>query len=322
MFSMSDNMLATFICINAILVLFYYFNTLVLIPRLFRKRNWLVYALSIILCFLVFLNAPKPIADLVARPDAPGVKTEQAQENRKIRSKPKKLTHYPGSYLAFILVFSVGLSVAAIQQWLKSEDMKKEIEHERVNTELSLLKSQINPHFFFNTLNNIYSLAIVKSDQTAEAILKLSAIMRYVLTETDQKLVPLSNEIEFLRNYINLQSVRLTDKVKLHVEIDDEVDGHQVAPLLFIPFVENAFKYGVSTVEPSDIRIRLLSTGHRVLFVVENSVVPGAKHSTVNTGIGIANVKRRLELLYPGKHKLVIDEQPQNYKVTLEIELA
>lgn len=318
---MSTNMIVALACINIFLVLFYYLNTQVLIPRLFKRRKWLLYATSILVCFLLFLNAPKPIADLIAKPEtSQQARDESTGQEKKERKRPKKLTHYPGSYLAFILVFSVGLSVSVINEWLKSEESKKEMEHERLNTELSLLKSQINPHFFFNTLNNIYSLAILKSDETASSILKLSAIMRYVLTETEQHLVPLSREIEFLQNYINLQSVRLTDKVKLNIELDPETDSRQVAPLLFIPFVENAFKYGVSTVEPSEISISLKTEGSKLRFFASNHIVQAARGSMVNTGIGIANVKRRLELLYPGRHRLRISETGDLYTVNLEID--
>jgi two-component system, LytTR family, sensor kinase len=326
-FTMSDNMIATFICINAFLFGFYYLNTLVLIPKLFKPRKWLLYTASIVVCFFLFMFAPKPIANAIAEPeDATAFfksrnLPEPSPEAEKRFNKRRNITHYPSSYFAFVLVFAVGLAASSIQEWIKSEDAKKEMEHEKVNTELSLLKSQINPHFFFNTLNNIYSLAIVKSDETASSILKLSAIMRYVLTETDQKYVSLANEIDFLQNYINLQSVRLTDKVKLTVNVNGDIENKQVAPLLFIPFVENAFKYGVSTVESSEITIRLNSTATTVQFFVQNHIVKGTKQSTVNTGIGIVNVKRRLELLYPGKHVLSIDDKNNLYTVNLEIEL-
>jgi two-component system, LytTR family, sensor kinase len=323
---MSDNMLAASISINVFLFGFYYLNSMVLIPKLFKARKWLLYTASIIACFFIFMFAPKPIANAIAEPEDPSTfyKSRNLPEPPDAQQRFKKrrnITHYPSSYLAFVLVFAVGLAVSSIQEWFRSEETKKEMEHEKVNTELSLLKSQINPHFFFNTLNNIYSLAIVKSEETASSILKLSSIMRYVLTETDQKLVPLSNEIEFLQNYINLQSVRLTDKVKLTVDIDGEIDGKQIAPLLFIPFVENAFKYGVSTVEPSEIVIRLSATNKTVHLFVQNHIVKASKQSAVNTGIGIANVKRRVELLYPGKHRLSITEQGNRYTVNLEIEL-
>jgi two-component system, LytTR family, sensor kinase len=325
-FKMSDNMIAASVSINAFLFGFYYLNTQLLIPKLFKPRKWLLYTASIIACFFIFMFTPKPIANLIAEPEDPATfyKTRNLPEPANAEQRFKKrrnITHYPSSYFAFVLVFAVGLAVSSIQEWFKSEETKKEMEHEKVNTELSLLKSQINPHFFFNTLNNIYSLAIVKSEETASSILKLSAIMRYVLTETDQKLVPLANEIEFLQNYINLQSVRLTDKVKLTVDVSGDIDGRKIAPLIFIPFVENAFKYGVSTIEASEIMIRLDVAGNIVHLFVQNHIVKGAKQSTINTGIGIVNVKRRMELLYPGKHKLSIDEKSSEYTVNLEIEL-
>ncbi|HEX6914226.1 MAG TPA: histidine kinase [Chitinophagaceae bacterium] len=321
MFNVSNNMLATYIVICLFLILFYYLNTLVLIPRLFKQKRWLLYFSAVGVCFLLFLNAPKPIADLVVKPQNRVARTTEQRTDNSQRRRPTKLTHYPGSYLGFILVFAVGLAISAIQEWLKAEDLKKEMEHQKLNTELSLLKSQINPHFFFNTLNNIYSLAIIKSDDTASSILKLSSIMRYVLTETNHDFVSLASEIEFLQNYVNLQSVRLTDKVKLLVELDGETSDRQIAPLLLIPFVENAFKYGVSTVEPSEISISLHTEGSKLLFTVNNTILHAAKHSAVNTGIGIANVRRRLELLYPGKHKLDISEQDGIYRVNLEINL-
>lgn len=283
--------------------------------------------MSIIGCFLLFIFTPKPIANAIIEPEGPVAyyknrNLPQPEDAVKQFNSRKNITHYPSSYLGFVLVFAIGLAVSSIQEWFKSEETKKEMEHEKLNTELSLLKSQINPHFFFNTLNNIYSLAIVKSDETASSILKLSSIMRYVLTETDQKLVPLSNEIEFLQNYINLQSVRLTDKVKLNVELEGYGNNKQIAPLLFIAFVENAFKYGVSTIERSEISIKLKTDGNKVIFFVRNNIMQAAKNSSINTGIGIVNVKRRLALLYPAKHTLNIEEKSNFYTVNLEIILT
>ena len=323
----TDNMIVSYVIISLCLFIFYYLNTSVLIPKLFKPKRWLLYLSCVLACFIIFMFAPKPIANAIAPPES----ADEFYSSRNLPKPPdaeaefekrKNITHYPSSYFGFVLVFLVGLVVTSIQEWSKSEETKKEMEREKLNTELSLLRSQINPHFFFNTLNNIYSLAIIKSDETAASILKLSSIMRYVLTETDKEVVPISNEIEFLQNYINLQSVRLTDKVKMDVDINPAGADKQVAPLLLIAFVENAFKYGVSTIEPSFITIRLTTEGNTLQFFVENHIVQAAKSSTVNTGIGIANVKRRLELLYPGKHRLTITEKNDLYTVNLEIYLA
>jgi sensor histidine kinase YesM len=207
-----------------------------------------------------------------------------------------------------------------IQRWLKTEQTRKETENEKLNTELSFLKSQVNPHFFFNTLNNIYSLAVVRSEKTAPAVMKLSAIMRYILTETQRDLVPLENEVEFTHNFIDLQKVRLTDKVDLQFSVNGPTDTLLVAPLLFIPFVENAFKYGVSTKEASSIRIEIRTEASKIFFSSVNYIVASENNLMENTGIGINNVKRRLELMYPGKHQLVTQQDGHYYKVHLEID--
>ena len=323
----TDNMIVSYVIISICLFIFYYLNTSILIPKLFKKRRWLLYTGCVVLCFFVFMFVPKPLANAIVAPES----AETFYKSRNLPKPPdadrefeqrKNITHYPSSYFGFVMVFLVGLVVSTVQEWSRSEEMKKEIEREKLNTELSLLKSQINPHFFFNTLNNIYSLAISKSDETAASILKLSAIMRYVLTETDKPLVPLANEIEFLRNYINLQSARLTEQVTVKVEMEENVDDEQVAPLLFIAFVENAFKYGVSTIAPSVITIVLKTENNKVHFFVQNHVIRAGRSGVVNTGIGITNVKRRLELLYPGKHALAIAENNDIYTVKLQIDLV
>ena len=320
-------MIASYVTINVFLFAFYYFNAFVLLPKLFKPGRYVAYAASIALCFVVFVFAPKPLANAIVAPET----ADSFYKNRNMPKpadadakfeKKKNITPYRSYYFGFFLVVVIGLAAMSIGEWAKSEETKREMEKEKLNTELSLLKSQINPHFFFNTLNNIYSLAITKSDETAASILKLSSIMRYVLTDTDKQFVSFGNEIEFLKNYINLQSVRLTDKVTVNLIMDEHPSDRQVAPLLFIPFVENAFKYGVSTVEPSEINISLTAEGNTIRFFASNHIVQAMKGSLVHTGIGIANVKRRLELLYPGTHHLVINNNSDLYSVNLEINLA
>jgi sensor histidine kinase YesM len=226
----------------------------------------------------------------------------------------------PYNTVLFLLIFTVGTCISVIQRWLQTEQNRKETVNEKLNTELSFLKSQVNPHFFFNTLNNIYSLAVVRSEKTAPAVMKLSSIMRYILTETQHDLVPLSNEVDFIHNFIDLQKVRLTDKVILHFSTEGSIDNLLVAPLLFIPFVENAFKYGVSTKESSSINIEIKTEANKILFTSVNYIVGSENNLMENTGIGINNVKRRLELMYPGKHKLGTFEKDNYYSVHLEIE--
>ncbi len=217
-----------------------------------------------------------------------------------------------------VFVFSTGIRV--INQWLRSEQRNKEIANEKLKAELSFLKAQINPHFLFNTLNNIYALATAQSEQTAAAIMKLSSIMRYVLTEARNDLVPLEKEILFTSHYIELQKMRLTDKTIVDFSVRGEPFGHQIAPLLLLPFVENAFKYGISTRERSPINILLEIQKDFLHFKICNQ-----KHLNTllrvsdNTGIGISNTKRRLDLFYEDRYLLEIDDKANEFSVHLKI---
>lgn len=326
-FSMSNHQLASVICYNVFLVLFYYLNTLFLIPRFLVKEKWFYYILSIVVCLFVFLYVPKQIAFWIAAPEPFNPNNHEFIRNPAFKGKPR-FTGYmrrqrpvadPYNTVLFLLIFTVGTCISVIQRWLQTEQHRKDTEHEKLNTELSFLKSQVNPHFFFNTLNNIYSLAVVRSEKTAPAVMKLSSIMRYILTETQRDLVPLQNEVDFTHNFIDLQKVRLTDKVTLNFSTEGATDDLLVAPLLFIPFVENAFKYGVSTKEASSINIQFKTVGNTIHFTAVNYIVPSENNLTENTGIGINNVKRRLELMYPGKHNLTSFEKDNYYHVHLEI---
>lgn len=160
---------------------------------------------------------------------------------------------------------------------------------------------------------------MVRSEKTAPAVMKLSSIMRYILTETERDLVPLNNEVDFIHNFIELQQVRLTDKVTLHFSAKGDIDTMLIAPLMFIPFVENAFKYGVSTKEVSKIDISIDTKDNIIYFSATNNIVATDNNLMENTGIGINNVKRRLELMYPERHKLSTTIENNIYIVKLEI---
>ncbi len=286
------------------------------------KEKWGMYILSIIAALLIFLFLPKYIAELIAAPDVhPLINIDASKGPPRPRMRRRGLVD-TYNIAIFFLVFTVGTCIAVIQRWLKTEETRKETESEKLNTELSFLKSQINPHFFFNTLNNIYSLAIVRSEKTAPAVMKLSYIMRYILTETTQDYVPLQNEVEFIHNYIELQQVRLTEKTHVSFESIGEIENKLIAPLLFIPFVENAFKYGISTKHDSSIEINLAVVENKIEFKVKNFIVASESNMLENTGIGINNVKRRLELMYPGKHQLDFEAKDNYYYVHLEIQLT
>jgi LytS/YehU family sensor histidine kinase len=298
---------------NAFLVAFYYTNTQIFIPKLLTQRKWLWYILAIVGCLLLYTQIPRLFEEAI-REDLP-------QKFRMRRPRRHTLIPYPftGTTAVFFLVFTVSTCIRVIQEWLGTEKKNEEIEKEKLVTELSFLKSQINPHFLFNTLNNIYSLALVKSEATAGAVLKLSSIMRYVLNETKHDWVPLEKEIEFLNHFIDLQKVRLTDKMSIKFDVSGNVEVQQIAPLILIPFVENAFKYGVSTKEPAEILIDLKAEGSTINFYVRNRIFKTENVNGDNTSIGLKNTRRRLELLYPEKHTLTVSEENNHFIVNLTL---
>ncbi len=325
-FNMSDHMMATVIINYVFIIFFYYLNTQYLVPALLINRKWWLYILSVVVSLNIYLFTPKQVATIIAAPEyieqnGNYIINPSFKGDKKVTRPPRRSRRLVDPYntVLFLLVLSFGTCISVTQRWLSSEQNKKETENEKLNTELSFLKSQINPHFFFNTLNNIYSLAIVKSEQTAPAVMKLSSIMRYILSETEKDFVPLSNEIDFTKNYIELQQMRLTDKVTVVFNTIGISEDLQIAPLLFIPFVENAFKYGVSTKEPTTINIQIHATNNQIAFHATNTVATNISTHLDSTGIGINNAKRRLALLYPGMHELNISNKDNTYLVSLHI---
>jgi hypothetical protein len=312
-FHFSEATVRMYICTGIFLVAFYYLNTQVLIPNLLTKRKWFLYILSILGILFLFLLIPKLFESALL-----AERSEKARI-RFLKWRQPFLYPFTGSTAVFFLVFTVSTCSRVIQEWLGIEKKKQKIETEKLATELSFLRSQINPHFLFNTLNNIYSLALVKSDATANAVLKLSSIMRYVLNETKHDIVPLMQELEFMRHYIELQKIRLTNKVTINFLTEGPIEGKQIAPLILIPFVENAFKYGISTKENSAISFKVKVDETHIYFTSENHIFPSANESREQTGIGLKNTKRRLELLYPGRHTLSVINENSQFIVHLTI---
>lgn len=202
----------------------------------------------------------------------------------------------------------------------RQKDLNRLIELEKTATELNMLKLQISPHFLFNTLNNIRWLVRKKSEQSEESILKLSEILRYIIYDVGDTKVALSKEIEHLKNYIELQSLRLPIEGNVLLKVDDGIAHFQIEPLLFIHFVENAFKYGIDSKNAPDIRFEFKKLPSGILFYSKNKVL--LKKTTVqNEGIGLTNIQRRLELLYPHKHELTINKTEEEFEVQLKLEL-
>ena len=237
----------------------------------------------------------------------------------------------PAVLLSTLLVVGLGTSVAAVQRGQRDAQARAVLEQERLATELSLLKAQINPHFFFNTLNNIYALTLIDGEQARAALHRLSRMMRYVLYETPGGHTRLSQELNFLRDYIALMHLRLTNQVEIVLELPAAAEPGIVvadpfiAPMLFQPFVENAFKHGVSATAPSRITIALRQPStQQVDLCVRNTLFPEATAPSEEPGgIGLANTRRRLELLYPGRYHLRITSPTSlhEYEVCLSLQL-
>ena len=205
----------------------------------------------------------------------------------------------------------------------KKEKAAMSIEKEKLDTEMKFLKSQINPHFLFNALNNIYALTVVKSDKAPDNLMRLSGMLRYMLYDSNDGKVPLNKEIEYLDNYINLAALKDSRGLNVNVDFDKGQPGMKVAPLLLIPFVENAFKHSkIEDLTNGFINISLKTNKEDLEFYIENSIPKIVSKKDKNGGIGLPNTKKRLDLLYPNKHLLSISEDEKVYSVYLKLDLV
>lgn len=221
----------------------------------------------------------------------------------------------------FIVIFLAMLRFAV--DWFEFESRKNSIENERLTAELNFLKAQVNPHFLFNTLNNLYYLAYSQSPNTPEVIAKLSQMMRYMIYDSNYPRVPLTKEIEYMENYIDLERLRLNNAIPINFDVQGDVSNYTITPLIFITFLENAFKHGVSNNNPEAwVKLTIIMNGKECTYTVMNSKRNSSKpEAEEKSGIGLQNVKRRLELSYPQKHELIVDDSSDYYKVTVKLKL-
>ena len=235
-----------------------------------------------------------------------------------------------GLPMVLMNTLSSGVVILLISGFIKlansliiSEKQKKALENERLNAELNFLKLQINPHFLFNTLNSIYSQAHLKSEQTEYSILKFSQIMRYVLYDSTTEKIPLKRDLEYIRNYIDLQKLRISKNITIQYEVTGVTSDLLIAPLLLITFIENAFKHGISYSSPSAIDIKIGVTGTDLTLTVGNTIIPKSEPAGESTGggVGLVNARRRLDVLYPGRYLLDISDNSSIYVVNLKITL-
>ena len=231
----------------------------------------------------------------------------------------------PGEVVLFfggLLLMGMNLGV---KLYFRSQEATKalaQIEKHALERQLQYLKYQVNPHFFMNTLNNIHALVDIDPERAKASIVELSKLMRYVLYEGNNRLTPLSREVQFLRNYVQLMSMRYTGNVSISLDVPDVLPDSMLPPLLLVIFVENAFKHGISYRTKSFVEISLQPHGNRLLFSCRNSR-PEIKHDeNMKGGVGLSNVRRRLDLLFPGNYTLDIKEQEDTYTVCLDIPLT
>ena len=282
-----------------------YINYFIFLPRFLKNKNIIAYLFGYLPIFAVLITIYV------------FVKRHQMSESEHIGyfySSKFVVQHSVGTI--FIVIF-VGMLKFA-EDWLELEAKRKEVENEKLTAELTFLKAQINPHFLFNTLNNLYYLAFTNSPNTTEVIAKLSQMMRYMIYDSNHAKVLLSKEIEYIENYISLEKLRLNNQIPISFEIEGNITQAQIVPLILITFLENAFKHGVSNNSTNAyISVKLAVSNQSLIYTVENSKLKSSIHE--KSGIGLRNVGRRLDLSYANKYQLDVEDGETDYKVKLTL---
>lgn len=285
-----------------------YYNVYRLIPRYLADKKFLPYIGFLLLT--VFIVTPLETFLIYAKSgDHPDMRAAV-------------LNNLNWSFIPNFFVLSTSTVVKITIDWYTNIRERQELVTETMQSELRFLKSQINPHFLFNTLNSLYALTLKKSDLAPDIVLKLSEMMRYMLYECNEKWVPLSKEVNYIANYLELERIRQGNRVDIQFTVDGFVSDQKIAPLMFIPFIENCFKHGLgSQISKGFVLIRLEVRGNEIDLHIENSkaeAMPKQLHPR-SGGIGLVNVRRRLDLLYPSRYKLDVVDAPTTYTVNLKL---
>jgi len=308
LFPLGVDLFSSFIIANGLLLfhaIVAYFNNDYLIPRLLLPRNYLLYILS--LCAIISVCFPLSIV------------VHLVVVNEELQSLVWSDTFF--LFLVINVLFTVITTMVfkLVKQWYKDQKMTTELRGEQLQTELKFLKSQINPHFLFNSLNNLYALTLSKSDSAPEVVLRLSNILRYILYESSEGQVSIAKEMQHVNDYVAIERLRLGDVVKIDVDIDEDLKEEMVEPMLFLTLVENAFKHSEQVLpEKRYIRIHAKGLTDGFRFLIENSFNPSKKSEEMG-GIGLVNIKKRLNLIYPNNHDLKSSTTDGVYRVDLII---
>jgi sensor histidine kinase YesM len=228
--------------------------------------------------------------------------------------------HNPTIQFLFVFIISTGLKV--LTQWYREQQQLLEMEKSKIQAELSFLKTQIHPHFLFNCLNSIYYMTLSKDDKAPKTVLSLADFLRFVITESDSSLISMEKEINMLEEYLNLQRLRTSEKFELQFIREGNFGEYSIMPLTFIPFVENAFKYGISAHDNCFIHISIKTDDGMLTFACDNSVMPAVRDRARSSGVGLENIKKRLELAYPNRYSLEIGENSSTFHVKLQIRIV
>nr|WP_322623091.1 sensor histidine kinase [uncultured Flavobacterium sp.] len=305
-----------------LLLIFFYVNYFFIIPRFYFKGRYFLFVVLLIVSCAVISFLPEYIfpwnrGGMWGMPMPGGNPGGMPPHGMNMNMRPRRMMPFfiSGDTWQFLLVGSLSFLLRVNQRLA-------DMESEKLKTELSYLKAQINPHFLFNTLNSLYALTLEKSDAAPGAILKLSGMMRYVVTESSRERVALDNELDYIRNYISLQQLRMDEATNFRLEISGDTSGKVISPLVLIPFIENAFKYGLNPEKESVIYISITTRADELTLLVKNNKVNDSLQPEEVSGRGVENTRLRLEYLYPDKHSLAITEDKDTFEVKLTIVLV
>lgn len=313
-FNSSEGIYILFLGLSLLNVLIFYVHLYAIIPITLDKRKFFIWMLSCLIVVVIFVAIKYGYMFYVYKLSGLAL----FAKNRKIAfDDPSRIIFSAFLINGFFIFLSTVYKFTV--DWFFNEKEKSDLEKQSLTAELAFLKSQINPHFLFNSLNNIYSLAYQKSDATPDAILKLSEIMRYMLYESNENLVSLEKEIIYLRSFIELQKLRFKGNAQVILEVEGQVHQQHILPFILISFVENAFKHGLATDPENPIHINISVIEDKLLFSIKNKKSGLNKDQT--GGIGMVNVKRRLDLIYPNQYKLSIENQDDHYYSELYLNL-
>jgi hypothetical protein len=294
-----------------LLLNFFYLAYYLFIPKLFEQKKYVHFSLAIIISY-VFLSWT---SGLVMGDEAAPMKHIAASDINRPKGINFLLFHEFNHHLFKFLIVLVSALLINFNNKLKK------IAKEKVDAELSFLKAQIKPHFLFNTLNSIYSLAIQKSNEVPHAIALFSVMLRYITNEAHKNFIPINKELGYISSYVGLQKLRFENTVNVEFYVEGSTDEREIAPLLLSTFVENAFKYGVNPEKKSIIKISVFVSESEICLTVFNNKVLDQKTQITEGGLGLENVQKRLNLLYPNLHELDINDEKESYSILLKIKL-